>query len=391
MSLRLCFVVCVAFTVSCPQWGCCQNPGPEEPQPDVLSQQQWDVIDVAVKKSLSWLATKQEADGSFQTVAGGQPGVTSLCVMAFAAHGHLPGQGEYGDSLTKAMNYIIGCQKRSGLLALEVPNTEAIPRRVGRDASNNAVYNHAIAATALSELYGLAAGDEQHARAIEKAIQASLEMQKWPKDIDDNRGGWRYLNQQVYDVDQSDLSVTAWELMFFRSARNSGFEVPEEAVKAGVDYVLRTFDEERSTYHLFANKKRRAPPSRAMAGAGILALAHSGVHDRVENKKAADYMLKFPCIPYGQDDPMQHGGRWYDDRYHYSAFLATQAMYQMGGKYWRSHFPRTAKALIDNQSPDGSWPAEKHHYDARFGNAYTTALVVLTLGAPNQLLPVFQR
>ena len=44
-----------------------------------------------------------------------------------------------------------------------------------------------------------------------------------------------------------------------------------------------------------------------------------------------------------------------------------------------------------NQHADGSWPAESHMNDARYGNAYTTALVVLTLGAPNELLPIFQR
>jgi hypothetical protein len=63
----------------------------------------------------------------------------------------------------------------------------------------------------------------------------------------------------------------------------------------------------------------------------------------------------------------------------------------MGGEYWRTYFPPTVRALLDNQSPDGSWPAEEHHYDAQFGNAYTTALVVPTLGTPNRLLPIFQR
>jgi hypothetical protein len=49
------------------------------------------------------------------------------------------------------------------------------------------------------------------------------------------------------------------------------------------------------------------------------------------------------------------------------------------------------RTLLENQQPDGSWPADSHWHDGQFGNAYTTALVVMTLGAPNQLLPVFQR
>lgn len=390
MSLRWSFFACVALALMCPQRVLCQDSELDEPQADVLNRQQWDEIDLVVKKSLEWLVTRQEPDGSFPSKSGGQPAVTALCVMAFASHGHLPEQGQYGVSLAKAMNYVTSCQKRSGLIALDCRDTEEIPRDVKFTVSNNSAYNHAISATVLSELYGLAAGNEQQAEVIEKAMAASLTMQQWPKDIEENRGGWRYLNTKNSWRHQSDLSVTAWELMFLRSAKNSGFEVPEKSVQAGIDYVLRTFDDERSTFRLFAGQPKGGEPSRAMAGAGILALAHSGVHNRPENVKAAEFMLKHPCVPYGQDDPLNNGG-WYDDRYHYSAFLATQAMYQMGGKYWRAHFPRTAKALIDNQSPDGSWPAEKHHYDARFGNAYTTALVVLTLGAPNQLLPVFQR
>jgi hypothetical protein len=48
-------------------------------------------------------------------------------------------------------------------------------------------------------------------------------------------------------------------------------------------------------------------------------------------------------------------------------------------------------ALLANQRPDGSWDAERLPRDRAFGNSYTTALVVLSLGAPNQFLPIFQR
>ena len=360
-------------------------------QRDLLDVAQWQRIDRCVDRSLKWLSDQQKPDGSFPTIDGGQPAVTALCVMAFASHGHLPGQGKYGKQLEKALQYTISCQKRSGILALDCPNTEEIPRTVSRDAGNNAVYNHAISATVLSEMYSLASGTEKQADVIEKAIKATLTMQKWPKNNAAELGGWRYLNLKITDDSQSDLSVTAWQLMFLRSAKNSGFEIPGKTVTDGVKYVLGTFDSKMKTFSMFDGKRSPHGFSRGMAGAGILALAHSGVHNRPENIGAAEFMLRVPCVPYGKDDPLNVGEPWYPDRYHYSAFIATQAMYQMGGKYWREHFPPTAEALVANQSPDGSWPAEKHHYDAQFGNAYTTALVALALGAPNQLLPVFQR
>jgi hypothetical protein len=66
-------------------------------------------------------------------------------------------------------------------------------------------------------------------------------------------------------------------------------------------------------------------------------------------------------------------------------------MYQLGGEHWASFYPRTVKTLLVNQQPDGSWPPEGYYADSLFGNAYTTALAVLSLGAANQLLPIFQR
>jgi hypothetical protein len=66
-------------------------------------------------------------------------------------------------------------------------------------------------------------------------------------------------------------------------------------------------------------------------------------------------------------------------------------MYQLGNRYWEDFYPRAVHTLLENQQRDGSWPAEGYPGDGVFGNAYTTALAVLSLGAANQLLPVFQR
>jgi hypothetical protein len=66
-------------------------------------------------------------------------------------------------------------------------------------------------------------------------------------------------------------------------------------------------------------------------------------------------------------------------------------MHQMGSPYWDKFFPRTVASLLAHQQSDGSWEAESLQRDRPFGNSYTTALVVLSLGASNQILPVFQR
>ena len=81
----------------------------------VLDEQQWKEVDVVVDRALKWLAAKQGKDGSFPSIENGQPGVTSLCLLAFMSQGHIPGEGEYGDQLQRAMDYIVSCQKRNGI------------------------------------------------------------------------------------------------------------------------------------------------------------------------------------------------------------------------------------------------------------------------------------
>jgi hypothetical protein len=46
--------------------------------------------------------------------------------------------------------------------------------------------------------------------------------------------------------------------------------------------------------------------------------------------------------------------------------------------------------LVRNQRRDGSYEPENHN-NRYFGNTYTTALVVIALNVPNQVLPIMQR
>ena len=358
-----------------------QEPG------DVLSPSEWREVDVAVDRALQWLASQQQADGSFLTLDAGQPGVTCLCAMAFMSHGHVPGGGKYGAHIDRATRYALRCQKQNGLITVVGPDGPHISRLVHHEIGNSAAYNHAISSLMLAEVYGMGgvADADRMEIVISKALSASLEMQHWPKDSSADRGGWRYVDD--FDSSDSDLSVTGWELMFLRSAHNAGFEVPEARIDEAVAYVRRCYSEKYGTFvYATGDDDER---SRAMAGAGVLALAHAGFHEAPEAGKSGDWILEHDFARYNHF--IQFAPRWTHDRYHYGLFNCCQGMYQLGGRHWQAFFPATVRTLLGNQRPDGSWPAESHHWDARFGNAYTTALVLLTFGAPNQLLPIFQR
>src|SRR5689334_6434582 len=103
---------------------------PDDEMSKVLSASEWRRLDAAIDRALAWLAAQQDVDGSFPTLTQGQPGVTSLCTLAFMAHGHVPGRGPYGDRLEKATRYIMSCQKENGLVTLNGPEGPTITRDV---------------------------------------------------------------------------------------------------------------------------------------------------------------------------------------------------------------------------------------------------------------------
>jgi hypothetical protein len=233
---------------------------------EVLSAQEWRRVDSAVNRALAWLASQQRRNGSFPTRELGQPGVTSLCMMAFMAHGHLPGKGPYGLHLKRAANYILQCQKPNGLVTLIGPDGVRISRNVGQLVGVAAAYNHAISSLAISELYGMnetgRATDMQ--QLISKSIVATLEMHRWRKKRAIDQGGWQYLHSDNEGED-SDLSVTGWQLKFLRSAKNGGFDVPSETIDEAVAYVRRCYCKEYGAFGYAAGPGDSR--SRGMAGA----------------------------------------------------------------------------------------------------------------------------
>lgn len=357
------------------------------PSVRVLDKAQWKQIDDSVRRGLEWLISQQKEDGAFKTIELGQPGVTAFCLMAFLAQGESPASGKYQQELAAAVNFIAVQQKRNGLIATAVPNTTQIPRNVENAVGSSSVYNHAISALALCEVYGQCKPEQTKrlTSVIEKAIAATLEMQQWGPKQKEDVGGWRYLNPRKRN-EHSDLSIAGWHLMFLRSARNAGFEVPKESIDAAVKYVENCFNKKRQVHAYIG--RRPGACTRAMAGAGVLALAHAGKFGSKQSLASGDWILKHDFKNYNDDTPI-YGAFLSEEQYHYACLLCTQAMFQLGGYYWEQFFPPLVETLIANQQPDGAWPPEKA--EARFGNCYTTSLCVLSLSVPSQILPIFQR
>lgn len=355
----------------------------QEASPSGISAALLGKIDTSTDRALAWLAKAQEADGRFPTLDMAQPAVTSLCIMAFLAKGHLPGEGPYGDCIKRGIDFVISCQSPDGYFSFLRPEQRIDFINVCYTVN----YNYSISGLMLAEAYGMTDPETSQVikKSLERALEYSIAEQNKPKADPRFKGGWCYRLQWPPGRSggwYSDLSVTSWNLLFLRSAKNAGFAVPVQVIDEAVEFVKRSYDPVQKT---FLYKIGDKDVSRAMSGAGIVALSMSGYHDSPMAKDAAKWILARPLDRYNNVNLRL-------ERYHYSVFYASLGLFLLGDEYFEPFFPRTANTLLNNQRSDGSWPTEvSMDADPDFGNAYTTALVILSLSLPDQILPIFQR
>lgn len=343
---------------------------------DILTPRQWQGVDTSVDRALAWLLTQQQRDGSFLTLPAGQPGITSLAVMAFLSAGHLPGEGPYGQQLERAIDFVLRTQHPNGLFSYVRPRGGI----VNSNATHAAEYNHPIAGLMLGEVYGMCRDDlnQRIHPSIERGLAWTIGRQRVRKSRPGDQGGWRYYG----NWNSSDLSITAWQIMFLRSAKNAQFDVPHGPLKEAMGYVERCFDP-RTGVFLYETRNVNSLPyiSRGMVGGGILTLSLAGEHHNPMARQAGEWLLRHSFQNYNQGN----------EAYHYAAYYASQAMFQLGGKYWEGFYPQFSQTLLQAQRRDGSWDSERSSNGNKFGRAYTTSLVVLALTTPYQLLPIYQR
>jgi hypothetical protein len=355
------------------------------PNLETVPPEKWAAIDKSVDSALNWLTSRQAPDGSFPTYVSGQPGVTSLGVLAFLSAGEKPGEGQRGEVINRAIDYALSCQRDDDLFIVD---STAMPATQFERGSHTGLYNHAITSLMLCEAYGStdpARGRRMQA-AIERGLALARKMQLRKQHYPEDKGGFRYFKSANLERGNgdADLSVTGWFVMFYRSARNAGFDVPKEYVDEATAYVRRCYDPEKKSFYYGLNGIGRTTTARGMTGAGVVCLVLGGNPDDAIARDAGEWILERPFDTYG-------GYHGFFDRFHYGAYYCSQAMFLLGGDYWSKFYPTTADTLLANQTADGSWPPEQKFSDGRFGSEYTTALSVLTLTTPYQLLPIHQR
>ncbi|MDA7893904.1 terpene cyclase/mutase family protein [Rhodopirellula sp.] len=328
-----------------------------------------DEIDRAVKSGVQYLVKTQRDNGGISD-RGHDVAMTALAIMAMASIGMEPQSfSAAGRSMAKALDFVL--QKKhqdvQGYLG-------------GRDGSR--MYGHGITTLMLTEMLGMGATVEQNEQIHEmlvNAIKLILTAQRVSKS-EKLKGGWRYTPSSR----DSDLSVSVWQLMALRSAKNDGLNVPGEAIEAALKYLRYSYASPlnrdgtpRTKVTGFSYTPGTHHPSFTMSAAGLLAMQVCGQYESPMVEGASEWLMQHPPKP--------------NERFFfYGLYYYAQGMHQAGGKYAKEADDIVANLLLESQRSDGAWLARGGE-ERNVGAVYSTALAVLSLSVRYHYLPIYQR
>jgi len=334
-----------------------------------------EAFEVAVDKALNRLSQNQNPDGSWNSGFGGNrdPAVSALCVMAFLSAGHVPGEGPYAGVIEKGVRFVVSQQQTNGVFA-------------GGGFGNTLMYSHGICTLMTAEIIGLWP-DRKEAAQLRQRLVAAVQYIRAAQCQTPGQQGWRYTPRPR----DSDMSVTAWQIMALRAAKNVGCDVTADVIDRAVEYVKNSRNTQNGGYKY----TRYGNTTLACTGASILSLeltATREYHGSAESLEAAQYITDQLT---GQGGGFGRGrGGFGFQHFFYGVYYTSQAMFQIGGKYWKWYRDYLHWLLLNPdghpQQPGGFWTGVSGD-DQVAGVNYSTAMAVLALTVEYRFLPIYQR
>lgn len=303
----------------------------------------------AVLRALEWLKQEQHPDGSWDEKY--PVALTSMSLLTYLAHGETPSSEKYGETVEKAIRYLVETQREDG--SFDKPG-------------GNDVYGHGVATYAISEAYGLTRIPALKV-AMEKAVKIIIDGQQ-------PGGGWDYFFKQNT---RRDTSVAGWFVQALKAARLADADIPgldEALAKAAKD--LKSAQKANGRFWYSNNPDTGTI---GLTGLGVLCLQLMGQAEDEATVKGLEYLVSYN----GLEVDWASRGSWPL----YGWYYITQALFHDGSKFntWNDKF---AEEFVRNQSEDGSWTPPPD--EEKYGRVYGTTLAALTLQVYYRLLPTFQ-
>ena len=289
----------------------------------------------AVVRSLRWLKARQQADGSW----GGQKiAMTGLGVLTLLAHGEKPGDPdspEFGDTVQKALEFLIANQMPDG-------------RFKGMDGNQ---YAHPIAAYALCEAYGMTRNPNVKL-AAEKALAPIIKGQH-------PTGGWTYKLDPNPEKDathgavgkyRDDTSFMGWCAQALKAAKLS--DIRADGLDKAIKLSVKGF---KANAHKDGGFGYTGAGRGGLTSVGTLCMQLLGAGNEPEVKKSLNLMTAWApsfssmaaleelaaqgikledakakvVAKLGDDEKM-----FYNASAQYYYYYATQCKFHEGGKQW---------------------------------------------------------
>lgn len=354
----------------------------------------------AVDLALEWLVRHQRSDGSWsfqhragdhqcpaclcsaEGRAGAENGATGMVLLALLGAGHTHREGQYRESVTGGLRYLIQRQKPDGNLM---------------DASGN-MYSQGLATLALCEAVAMTrytdqrsvaaagAGDAESAEAatpsafaqpidfveLSDAAQRGVQFIEYAQHAG---GGWRYTPLQT-----GDTSIVGWQLMALKSGYLAGLSVDPQVVKRSVVFLDSVAEDQvGSCYgYMSGTRRTRVPVGSASAttAIGLLCRMYTGWP---RNHPGMTLGVKRLMLSRQPNKGM------------YFYYYAMQVMHHYGGADWQEWNDGFRNDLVKQQRRQGreagSWLFRGAHDDA--GRLYCTAMAAMCLEVYYRYSPIY--
>jgi hypothetical protein len=341
-----------------------------------------EAFEAAVDNALVYLSGAQNADGSWNSgrAFGGfdgggarDPAISALCVMAFLSSGHVPGEGKYGTTIEKGIRFVCNQQQQNGVFA-------------ANQFGMTVMYSHGICTLMVAEVIGLMP-DRKQAAELRQRLRAAVQLIRNAQCKREGQGGWRYSIQP----NDADISVTGWQIMALRAAKNVGCDIPSSTIDRAVEYIKNSQDRFSGGYAYTL----RGNITRACTAASVLSmeLCAKEYHNSAEAKAAGAY-LDNSVKSEAEFGLRQRQAFRNQPHFFYGVYYTSQACFQLGGKLWEWYREYLHWLLLhpdaNAQRPGGFWPGVSGD-DNNAGVNYSTSMAVLALTVEYRFLPIYQR
>jgi hypothetical protein len=323
------------------------------------------------QRALASLAALQGRDGSFRLQPAENPApvaVTALSAMALMSFGEIPGRSKHGPVVERAVRYLLDQQRGPG---------EKAEGYIGNDADRySKMHGHGYATTCLAQAYGmLPRGPEAliDARRLKRALEAAVSCIASSQER--QTGGWSYDPVPV----AHEGSITICVVQALRACRDAGIQVDKAIIDRAVRYVEKSQKADGSIRYQLGSGNS----SVALTAAAAATLQASGQYDNVHLLKALSYLLD-------EGDLYRDPGGIHADRKrfpYYERLYVGEALFSARElRHFHKWYPLMVRGLARTQDPEtGLWTSQQ------YSQAYATAMNLLVLSLPFQLLPIHQR